>query len=576
MSLAAVVFFLVVERVGAPPTPYDTVVDDRQASDPAPQFEPGWVSTPGNRGTLNILFSCVITLVLCVWTTVHVNIEPDNEVNDTLAGALQTFLPKRYLRWLKSEKVGRFLASRFVRKLGWGSMTVVVPEVAMAVAAYEQRTAMRLRQRINEIIKEAQLDVPEWDMYLAYYAVMGGFVISEDVYRKVAAEIKPEAEKSGSASDAHAAAAETEHAQGGDGSIANGSIVNGSIANGSIASGPIANVPQSNKALTLTPEAVLQVAEWYNGRDGPASKLLSAISSAGVQDKGNANSLAKLIIAWQGLWMIVQVLGRTIDHLPVTPLELHTALHVVCAAGMYATWWKKPLDIDTPTTIPLDYDNSYDRDKATRLIRRTADFDRTDPLMPSVPPSAGGKTPKGEPADPSERNHRIPYLTTRAGLGRLMYQRLCGHGNRFRWFVAARNAYSRLWTKHQRNLLWEALCISFAGLVYGGVHLAAWNYAFPTYTEELLWKISACVTAITWSSFVVSFWIVPWVEDLGGQHERWRALFGATCGILLVLGMIPVMFARVYMLVESFIAIRRLPKGSYNVPRLLSAWPHAG
>jgi hypothetical protein len=33
-----------------------------------------WVSSPGERGTYNILSDCILTLVLCVWTSVHLNI----------------------------------------------------------------------------------------------------------------------------------------------------------------------------------------------------------------------------------------------------------------------------------------------------------------------------------------------------------------------------------------------------------------------------------------------------------------------------------------------------------------------
>lgn len=36
--------------------------------------EPAFVSEPRGRGTLRLLFSCVITLVLCVWTAIHPNI----------------------------------------------------------------------------------------------------------------------------------------------------------------------------------------------------------------------------------------------------------------------------------------------------------------------------------------------------------------------------------------------------------------------------------------------------------------------------------------------------------------------
>lgn len=34
----------------------------------------GWHPEPERRGTFSILSSCVITLALCVWTSIHLNI----------------------------------------------------------------------------------------------------------------------------------------------------------------------------------------------------------------------------------------------------------------------------------------------------------------------------------------------------------------------------------------------------------------------------------------------------------------------------------------------------------------------
>ncbi len=36
----------------------------------------GWVSDPDGRGTFTILSSCVLTLSLCVYTSIHLNVRP--------------------------------------------------------------------------------------------------------------------------------------------------------------------------------------------------------------------------------------------------------------------------------------------------------------------------------------------------------------------------------------------------------------------------------------------------------------------------------------------------------------------
>src|ERR1700712_2205012 len=36
----------------------------------------GWVHSPDGRGTYDLVQSCLLTLVLCVWTAMHLNIPP--------------------------------------------------------------------------------------------------------------------------------------------------------------------------------------------------------------------------------------------------------------------------------------------------------------------------------------------------------------------------------------------------------------------------------------------------------------------------------------------------------------------
>ena len=51
-------------------------------------LESSWVSGPTSRGTLTVVFSCFITLFLCVWTAVQVNIEPENNRNSVFVAIL--------------------------------------------------------------------------------------------------------------------------------------------------------------------------------------------------------------------------------------------------------------------------------------------------------------------------------------------------------------------------------------------------------------------------------------------------------------------------------------------------------
>lgn len=87
-----------------------------------------WRPGTHQRGTFNILSTCVITLGLCLWTAIHMNVPP-----------------------LKSG----FL-SRLLRKSGWVLFGFLAPEL-VAFAAFQQfREARKLSDEVNQISRELQ------------------------------------------------------------------------------------------------------------------------------------------------------------------------------------------------------------------------------------------------------------------------------------------------------------------------------------------------------------------------------------------------------------------------------------
>lgn len=50
--------------------------------------------------------------------------------------------------------------------------------------------------------------------------------------------------------------------------------------------------------------------------------------------------------------MLLQCIVRKASGLPVTLLEIHVAMHVICAIGMYGFWLNKPQDVGEPLPVP--------------------------------------------------------------------------------------------------------------------------------------------------------------------------------------------------------------------------------
>ena len=66
-----------------------------------------------------------------------------------------------------------------------------------------------------------------------------------------------------------------------------------------------------------------------------------AITEEQINDKSKADALAKVITCFQATYVVVQVLGRVAQHLPITSLEVATVGYVPWTLLSYAFWWNK-------------------------------------------------------------------------------------------------------------------------------------------------------------------------------------------------------------------------------------------
>jgi hypothetical protein len=71
-----------------------------------------WEPSPIQRGSFQILSSCLVTLALCVWTAVHLNIQEHDPG------------PKKR-KW----DVRGWLTAQQLRKVGWLTLGLLAPEM---------------------------------------------------------------------------------------------------------------------------------------------------------------------------------------------------------------------------------------------------------------------------------------------------------------------------------------------------------------------------------------------------------------------------------------------------------------
>ena len=442
---------------------------------------PGYVPGPSGRGTIGLVSTCVITLVLCVWTAIHLNIVPKQDRT----------------RW-----------RRFVKKVKWAALALFAPEIVVWRAYSQWKTARWLRKERNEIIQRFNLPKrKEWTLPVAFYAAMGGFEVTlsstEDEFSRRVSELGPHF---------------SQHIE---------------------------------ARRVLTPAGVLMLA---------TLDMLPDLDDVGIADKTKADSLAKLLVCAQALWMFVQTIVRKAYGLPVTLLELNTLAHVGCALVMYAIWWSKPKDVNEPQAISMDRGLAY--------------------CMVGLPLSVYG------PLEPDTDDLIVAfvddYLSQPQYANFLEYKRTAViTGHHFLHCEASNMSDSPSILEDMLvNVEGSFSFLALLGLLYGGLHLAVWGSHFPTYIEQIMWRVAGCVTASGGLTFLVIVHVTKIWDPITPLYRLWyrwntnprRIVFGTLLRVCLVLYII----ARLYIVVEAFISLRSLPTGAYDTVSWSDHLPHIG
>ncbi|KAH7459869.1 hypothetical protein FOMA001_g19865 [Fusarium oxysporum f. sp. matthiolae] len=226
---------------------------------------PAWVSSPHVRGSMDILQSCILTLVACIYTALHLDV------------------PKK-TTW-------HYL---LLEKVKWVTITLFAPEISVYMAAVQLKKALDLKSALRKIQKQKQSS--NWtieadfgiNLKYAFFIVMGA--VRFDVHDILSF---PDLDKSAR-------------------KLFQQSSVN-------------------RNSVRPSPAFICTLAErghWIKVR------------KKDVDDKSKADVIQKTLVVIQVLWMVMQCIARRMSDLPLSLLEIHTMVHVICATLLYACWFK--------------------------------------------------------------------------------------------------------------------------------------------------------------------------------------------------------------------------------------------
>jgi hypothetical protein len=114
---------------------------------------------------------------------------------------------------------------------------------------------------------------------------------------------------------------------------------------------------------------------------------------------------------------------------------------------------------------------------------------------------------------------------------------------------------------------------AFAGAAYGGLHLSAWDDYFPTQEERWLWIACSLATGAT-GVFLALFFLatqrIKAFEHLEHFIRNNKAVKWTLASVVTPLFIL----ARVFIVVEAFISLRRAPEAIYKTPEWSNYLPH--
>ena len=335
--------------------------------------------------------------------------------------------------------------------------------------------------------------------------------------------------------------------------------------------------------------------------------LLPDLSRAEIQDKSKANNLAKTIVCVQAIWFCIQCFTRWGIRLSTSLLEINTFAHCICALIIFILWWNKPLDVDEPTLISASH-----KLELTSLMVLCSDARQQHKASSIKRPHAILRALIGAPSNAVSDNKvtlkqgqvyrgfefigfcaRHPRTVVKNIQNTVPGDLTLDEDDMRRWELAEKalleyraDVRSFLMNCNERMLVDRVgdvpkiskvsrgamfATFAFAGFLYGGVHLIAWNNAFRSSTEAYFWKISAVILV---SSGPLA---LPFIFAEGLWRSRTGTLKGIYAGAILIL--IPIssivyVACRVYLVVESFWNLTHLEESTFVVPKWSQYFPH--
>jgi hypothetical protein len=415
----------------------------------------GWVDSPNQRGTIDIIWSCVITMFLCSWSALFLNI---SDKQDT-----RTYLST---------------------KLSWVAFTIFFPEM---LASFAQVQYLSARHSVSEFKK---LGYNQWSLTHAFFADMGGFALDAPDYPRF----------------------------------------------------PV----NANQVHYLVQHDFIDIPN---------------IDRETIEDKNKADAFVRILTSIQIFWFALQCVGRAVQHLSLTMLEIDVVAIVLCTFPTFYFWFHKPLDVSTTVTLYLKEGGQM------RHVLKKAGPSASKPFR---------LTPLdfvNPPPDPYQILDPIMWC-----LGHL-YGVDTNHKH-----IPITRFGNTCRMNPGRVSVRETLISTTISFTFICIHLFTWNFTFPTVIERDLSR-GACIMLLGCGFSFANLWLllnwqlsnlcrlfgIPQVHTVTELCDHMHPVLQYT---LVVTHLASYGLARIFIILEGFAGLRALPASSFRGVEWSDLLPH--
>ncbi|KAJ0138408.1 hypothetical protein HZ326_18646 [Fusarium oxysporum f. sp. albedinis] len=464
-----------------------------------------------------------LDFIVCSWKCVHLNIPTHEEIQ----GEWHTMQICRCIPdisiWPKAP-----LRRKWSRKIIWMTVIALGPEFGVALAAKQYMDARQELKEFTKALSNEVLVAQKYTMAHAFYVQMGGIVIYETSAESsiIGGDSARNLRSSNGVSIVAHRDSEVLQLSQGSGSNRHGAPkMTRSLSRFSLLLFPLYRYC----AFRLKQTYLAQRSDTFTVEVQPD---MFRIPEFEIKDLSKADVITKAFAITQCTWLIVQSISRVAHEYSISLLELATLAFIFCAFIMHIFWWNKPFDVESRrvvTAIGLNPKvppnlSTFSMDDLTvsknfRFRERVKDlsWQRFEDLIAEI----------SEIIDPADTSR--PYID----------------------YLPSASLY-------------------IASATFLAIHLAAWNWDFPSSVVRSLWRWLNLSTLVT--SFAPL--ILGFLYSLGPRRGTFEKLYARTVIMILLIAGVTYIISRFAVLGLTFYCLSSMPENAYATLDWLAWVPH--